>query len=118
MKKAPTTITKSTTPTLIAVMTALTRDDNLVPNASSTVNTATISRAPQSTFSGPNSTVPPENPKTVPRYVDQLLETTAAPTANSRIRSQPMTHAMNSPNVAYENVYALPATGTVDANSA
>ena len=29
-----------------------------------------------------------------------------------------MIQATNSPNVAYENVYALPATGTVDANSA
>ncbi len=29
-----------------------------------------------------------------------------------------MIQAMSSPSVAYENVYALPATGTVEANSA
>ena len=37
---------------------------------------------------------------------------------NSRIRSQPIVHATSSPKVAYENVYADPATGTVEANSA
>ncbi len=29
-----------------------------------------------------------------------------------------MTHATSSPSVAYAYVYALPATGTIDANSA
>ena len=29
-----------------------------------------------------------------------------------------MIHATSSPTVAYENVYALPATGTIDASSA
>jgi len=38
--------------------------------------------------------------------------------AYSRIRSQPMIHAMNSPIVAYAYVYALPAIGTIAANSA
>jgi hypothetical protein len=88
----------------MAVIAVLTFADNFVPIASSTVSAPMISSAPQSSVSAPRSAVPPENPNTEPRYDDQLLATTAAPTANSRIKSQPMTQAMNSPNVAYENV--------------
>lgn len=51
-------------------------------------------------------------------YPDQPTATTAVPRASSRTRSQPMIHAGNSPSEAYEKVYAEPATGTVDANSA
>ncbi len=52
----PSTITSSTTATLIAVMTALTRDDSFVPTTSSTVSTATSSTAPQSNLKLPNAT--------------------------------------------------------------
>src|SRR5437588_2590390 len=51
-------------------------------------------------------------------YSLQAIETVDAATAYSRIKSQPMIHATNSPIVAYEYVYALPATGIIDANSA
>lgn len=51
-------------------------------------------------------------------YPDQPTATTAVPSANSSTRSQPMIQAGSSPIEAYENVYADPATGTVDANSA
>ena len=37
---------------------------------------------------------------------------------NSSARSHPMTNATSSPSVAYVNVYALPATGTIAASSA
>ncbi len=80
--------------------------------------TAITSTAPQSNEIGPNSTIGLREPITSPRYSDQPLATTEDAKANSRMRSQPMIQATNSPNVAYENVYALPATGTVDANSA
>ena len=39
-------------------------------------------------------------------------------TAYSRIKSQPMIHAINSPIVAYVYVYALPAIGIMAASSA
>src|SRR5690606_38298706 len=48
----------------------------------------------------------------------QPTATTAVPSANSRTRSQPMIQAGSSPREEYENVYADPATGTVEANSA
>ncbi len=52
------------------------------------------------------------------KYVDQPTATVLAPRASSRIRSHPMIQATSSPRLAYENVYAEPATGTVLANSA
>ncbi len=51
----------------MAVMTALTREDSLVPSTSSVVTTATMIIAPQSIVTDPTSTVPPENPNTLPR---------------------------------------------------
>jgi hypothetical protein len=50
-------------------------------------------------------------------YPDQPMATVVALRAYSSTRSQPMIQAMNSPNVAYPYVYALPAIGTSDANS-
>src|SRR5207302_9319019 len=44
--------------------------------------------------------------------------TVAAPKAYSSTRSQPMIHAKTSPNVAHPYVYADPATGIIDENSA
>src|SRR6266513_4689510 len=51
------------------------------------------------------------------KWPDQPTPTVAAPAAYSSTRSHPMIQAMNSPIVAYEYVYALPATGTADAIS-
>src|SRR5256885_2001203 len=123
MYEMPKMITNRTIATLIPVITRLTRDDSLVPSVSSIANTITSSNAPQSTSSPPMFAIvdtpsPKMYPSTTCRYDDQPLDTAAAPTANSRTRSQPMIHAISSPKVAYENVYALPATGTVEANSA
>src|SRR2546428_11304369 len=52
------------------------------------------------------------------KWPDQPTPTVAAPAAYSRTKSQPMIQATISPMVAYEDVYALPATGTADAISA
>src|SRR2546422_9648752 len=52
------------------------------------------------------------------KWPDQPTPTVAAPAAYSRTKSQPMIQATISPMVAYEYVYALPATGTADAISA
>ncbi len=46
------------------------------------------------------------------------MATATFPMAYSMIRSQPMIHAISSPSVPYEYVYAEPETGTIDANSA
>src|SRR5689334_17362321 len=105
MYPTPSTITSSTTATLTAVMTALTRDDNLVPSTSNTVRTPTSRIAPQSNWNGPPSlnavfTSIPTSPSVVCRYADHPLATAADPTANSSTRSQPMIQAANSPNVA------------------
>ena len=62
------------------------------------------STAPQSNVSRAQlertSEVPHAAEQLVRRYCDQPFATTAAPTANSSTRSQPMIHATNSPNVA------------------
>src|SRR5882672_6581450 len=46
------------------------------------------------------------------KWPDQPTPTVAAPAAYSSTRSHPMIQATISPIVAYEYVYALPATGT------
>src|SRR6266404_4487321 len=51
------------------------------------------------------------------KWPDQPTPTVAAPAAYSSTRSHPMIQATISPMVAYEEVYALPATGTADAIS-
>ena len=51
-------------------------------------------------------------------YALNPIATTTLLTTYSRIRSHPMIHAKISPSVAYEYVYALPAIGIIDANSA
>jgi hypothetical protein len=55
---------------------------------------------------------------TTRKYCDHPEATVAAPNESSSMRSQPIIHAISSPRLAYENVYAEPATGTVEANSA
>ena len=61
--------------------------------------------------------IPTKSWRKLLRCPDQPTATVAAPSAYSRIKSQPMIHATNSPSVAYPYVYADPAMGTVDANS-
>ena len=94
-------MTTSTTATLIRVMTALTFDDSLVPSASNVVTIATMTHAhPSRGSAGRVRCRRRANPNTSPRYVDQLLATVAAPTANSSTRSQPMIQATTSPKLA------------------
>src|SRR5690606_33082371 len=109
--------------TLIATTTWLTRLESLIPAIRIAVRTRT--RMPAGRLTAPSSALASEagNSNGVPsstemRYADQPEDTAAAPTMNSRIRSHPMIQATSSPSVAYEKVYALPATGTVEANSA
>ena len=51
-------------------------------------------------------------------YRLQLILTVVAATVYSKTRSHPIIHAISSPMVAYEYVYALPDTGIIEANSA
>ena len=60
----------------------------------------------------------PKYSSTLLKYSLHAMATVAAPTAYSSTRSQPMIHATSSPIVTYEYVYALPAIGMTDANSA
>ena len=82
------------------VIAALTLEDSFVPIANRVLTIAMITSAPQSTVNPPISAVPPANPNTSPRQVDQPLATTAAPTANSSTRSHPMIQAISSPKLA------------------
>ncbi len=97
-------MTSSTTATLMLVITRLVLADSLVPATSRAVSTATIRIEPQSTVSDPIWNVvdnaPPNWSNRLPRYADQPFDTTAAPSASSSIRSQPMIQATNSPRVA------------------
>jgi len=52
------------------------------------------------------------------KYPAQPMLTVAAPRAYSRMRSQPMIQAINSPRVAYVYEYALPAIGILLETSA
>src|SRR5213593_1455890 len=52
----------------------------------------------------------PNSPSRDTKWPDQPTPTVAAPAAYSSTRSQPMIQAISSPMVAYEYVYALPAT--------
>src|SRR3954453_15815041 len=97
-------ITSNTIATLMPVITMLALADSLVPSTRIQVITATISTAPQSNSIGPRvivvSNEPPNWVNRLPRYSGQPLDTTAAPSASSRTRSQPMIQAINSPRVA------------------
>src|SRR5437773_2645435 len=121
----------STTATLMITITELTFADSFTPMTMRTVTARVMSTAGRlKTASGlqPGALIrvhgaaASEAGKLMPRkscmkavkWPDQPTATVAAPSAYSRIRSQPMTHAMNSPSVAYPYVYAEPAMGTVD----
>lgn len=118
-------MTSSTTTTLMATTTAVIRADSLVPTTRIAVRTMTSRKAIRSKVppaSGPDSATGMSQPRFVcmrwRTYPDQPTATTAVPRANSRTRSQPMIQAGSSPIEAYAKVYADPATGTVEANSA
>src|SRR5690349_20208249 len=134
MKKAPAAMTTTTTATLTTTITALTVADSLTPTISSSVTaivmmtagrlkTAVTRSLPGTWTSVPGAAlmaagnVMPSWRSNVTKFPDHPTATVASPRAYSRMRSQPMTHAMNSPSVAYAYVYADPATGTDAANS-
>ena len=60
----------------------------------------------------------PMDAKKLVIYPDHPTATVEQANIYSRIRSQPINQAMNSPNVAYENEYTLPDTGIIDDSSA
>ncbi|MNC75334.1 hypothetical protein D3C75_1268490 [compost metagenome] len=97
-------MTNSVMPTLMIVKTLLIRVLSLVPIASRVVNTPTTSTGPQSRSTGPRLIVvgmsTPNSENASPRYTPQNFAITAAASSISRIRSQPMIQATNSPAVA------------------
>ncbi len=118
-------MTSSTTVTLIPTITEVTRDDSFMPTTRIAVRTRTRTQASRSKPKVPSCV--PDSPcgRCTPAvsssertYPDQPTATTAQPSASSSTRSQPMIQAGSSPSEAYEKVYAEPATGTVEANSA
>src|SRR3954454_9825098 len=108
MKNSPATITSSTTAILMVTMIALTREEILMPSTSTAVTSKTISIAGMlNVASSPAIEEGRWAPMLSSRdvaYPDQPTATTAAASASSRIRSQPMIQAGSSPIVAYENV--------------
>src|SRR5439155_20558551 len=132
--EAPPTITISTTATFTMTITVLTFADSLMPTTIRTVTAAVMSTAGRLiTASGlqpatlmsvqgaaaidTGKLMPTKSCRKLVMCPDQPTATVAAPSAYSRIRSQPITHAKNSPSVAYPYVYAEPAIGTAEANS-
>ncbi len=118
-------MTSITTVTLMATTIAVIRAESFVPMTRTAVSTRISRKASRSKdppASGPESAAGMSQPRLVcmrlRTYPDQPTATTAVPSANSSTRSQPMIQAGSSPIEAYANVYADPATGTVDANSA
>lgn len=107
MKKAPTMTTSSTTVTFTATTMPVTREESFIP-ATRTRVSATTSRAasrsnPKSPLWVPESHCGRWSPavsSSERMYPDQPTATTAQPSASSRMRSQPMIHAGNSPSEA------------------
>src|SRR5205823_1290890 len=131
---APPRITISTTATLTITIAVLTFADSLMPMTISTVTAKVMITAGRlmiasglhpamlmtvqgAAASDGGKLMPMKSRRKLVRWPDQPTATVAAPRAYSRIRSHPITQAMNSPRVAYPYVYADPAIGTVDANS-
>src|SRR3954454_14943885 len=113
-------MTRSTTPSFTATIVMFTTEETLIPMQITAVRISTMTAAIR-LCSSPYihvGIVTPADFMTSAKYVDQPTATVLAPSASSRIRSQPMIQAISSPRLAYENVYAEPATGTVLANSA
>ena len=78
---------------------------------------ASVTTLPSGMVSASGMWMPTSRAK-LTKYPLQPTATVLTLSAYSRIRSQPMIHATNSPIVAYAYVYALPAIGTIAANSA
>src|SRR4029079_18844510 len=130
MNSQPNTITITTIDSFVMTIRLFTSADSRAPRISSPDSSARMRMAgmfmipwtPSAISNGEwrhwYGTSRPREPRT--RFKDSLhaMATVAAPIAYSRIRSHPMIHATNSPIVAYEYVYALPAIGIIDANSA
>ena len=102
MKKMPATITSSTMASLMATKTKLTCDEILMPTQMTAVRIRTIAAATRlwpSPYAQPGM-VMPASFITSAKYVDQPTATVLAPSASSRIRSQPMIQATSSPRLA------------------
>src|SRR5262249_50737841 len=116
MKNAPAPMTMSTTATLMTTIAALTDADSLTPTINSAVTATVMSTAgrlktavtvapPASCTAVPGAALSaagklkPSWLSSVTRLPDHPTATVAAPSAYSRIRSQPITHATNSPSV-------------------
>src|SRR2546425_1090437 len=117
MYAAPPRITISTTPTLMMTITELTLADSLTPITISTVTASVMSTAGRlkiasglhpgalmsvhgAAASDAGMLMPTKSWRKATRWPDQPTATVDAPSAYSRIRSQPMIQAMNSPSVA------------------
>src|SRR3712207_427428 len=97
--QAPATITNTQTATLTTTSAPVTRADSRMPSTATAVSTRTMAAAPTFTVDvSPNGDG--GRSSRLPTYPDQPRATTAAPRANSRNRSQPITHATTSPAVA------------------
>src|SRR6478752_7067237 len=99
----------------IVTMVTISTAGRLMTPAAWTKSTALYTIGGQASALGKCS---PNFAMTLWKYPDQPFATVAAPSAYSRIKSQPMIQAKSSPSVAYAYVYAEPATGAIDANSA
>src|SRR5262249_5642421 len=133
MNPQPMVITISTIDTFVITMRLLTNADSWVPRIRSAVSKRRMTIAgmfmmPATPVAGSVAshgecdhsygTCMPKYSSTLLKYSLHAIATVAAPTAYSSTRSQPMIHATSSPIVAYEYVYALPAIGIIEANSA
>src|SRR5579864_3172390 len=121
-----TTIATSLIPTMILLAPA----DSRIPRTSRTVSSMTI-KNPSTLKCHAHPTIgsyageakdggmcSPKVSRKLFTYAEKPTATAMFDTAYSRIKSQPIIHAMNSPIVAYVYVYALPAIGIIDASSA
>src|ERR1700682_2100584 len=114
---APPRITISTTPTLTMTIAEFTLADSLTPMTIRTVTAIVMSTAGRlmiasglhpgalinvhgAAASDAGMLTPTKSWRNAVKWPDQPTATVAAPSAYSRIRSQPMIHAMNSPSVA------------------
>ena len=121
MNAAPPRITISTTPTLTMTIAELTFADSLIPITIRIVTAIVMSTAgrlktavtepaavwitvPGAAENCAGKSIPTKSCRKLVRCPDQPTATVDAPSAYSRIRSQPMIHATNSPSVAYPYV--------------
>ena len=122
----PSTMKSSRAAILTSTITLLARAVSRTPTTSTDVMTRTMNTAGMFTTppspGGPAIDSGRETPNSVSRrllrYSPQPTATAATDTPYSRTRSQPMIQATSSPIVTYAYVYALPATGMLEASSA